>query len=266
MSPVRKAVIPAAGRGTRFYPVTRSVPKELLPIVATPAIDYVIREAIACGIEEIVLVTSREKPELAAHFEANRPAARVTLVYQDRPLGLGHAVHCAREAVGNEPFAVLLPDDIYLAPWPTAELIQLYQQQGKSAVTLLEVPKEEVSRYGVVRPAWERDGVFGIADLVEKPQSSAAPSCLVLPGRYLLTPEVWDVLLHTAPGSGGEIQLTDALRVLAQRGNLIGVRSRGRRFDVGFPAGMIQAQVAFGLADPDCAPALRNALTQLLRE
>lgn len=262
---VRKAVIPAAGRGTRFYPVTRSVPKELLPIVATSAIDWVIQEAVATGIEEVIVVSSPHKPGLAQHINANA-TTKMTIVLQETPLGLGHAVACARAAVGDEPFAVLLPDDIYEPPWPTSDLVDLYAAQGMSAVTLLEVTADDVSRYGVIAPSWEREGLIGISDLVEKPSKQAAPSRLTLAGRYLLEPEIFDILVYTPPGIGGEIQLTDALRVLASRGRLLGLRARGRRHDIGNPLGMILAQVAFGLRDSAVAPSLLTALRQLLAE
>lgn len=264
MASLRKAVIPAAGRGTRLFPVARSVPKELLPIVATAAIDHVVAEAIAAGIEEIVLVTSVDKPDLEVHLRAHPAAARVTIVHQDSPLGLGHAVACARGAVGDDAFAVLLPDDLYEPPLPTADLADLYRRGGVPCVSLLEVAPEEVSRYGVVRPSWRRDGVVGIADLVEKPAPGAAPSCLVLPGRYLLEPDVFDALDRTAPGAGGEIQLTDALRALAALERLVGLPVRGRRHDVGHPLGLLVAGVAFGLREPALAPALRAALARLL--
>ncbi|MEK6607379.1 MAG: sugar phosphate nucleotidyltransferase, partial [Myxococcota bacterium] len=158
---VRKAVVPAAGMGTRLRPITRTIPKELLPIVDTAAIDFIVREAVESGIDELVLVTSAKKPLLLQHLEAAPPPLRVTIVVQDEPRGLGHAVLCAREAIGDEPFAVMLPDDLYDGPSPTRELCELHASTGMSAIGLIEVPAEEVSRYGVVRPAWERDRVVG---------------------------------------------------------------------------------------------------------
>jgi UTP--glucose-1-phosphate uridylyltransferase len=282
----RKAVIPAAGLGTRFLPATKVVPKELLPIVDIPAIQYVVAEAVASGLTELVLVTGRGKSAIEDHFDASpelerfleergkhdllalvRDVARmvhVVSVRQKQPLGLGHAVLTARRYVGNEPFAVLLGDDIFDAPVPcTRQLLDVYAAHGP-VVALLAVPPERTHLYGVVagRPAGIR--LHRIEQLVEKPPTGTAPTNLAIMGRYVLPPEIFDILEETPPGKGGEIQLTDALQTLARRSALYGLEFEGRRYDAGEKVGFIEATVAFALKRPELAAELRPVLRRLL--
>ena len=238
---VRSAVIPAAGLGTRFLPATKAVPKELFPIGDRPAIQIVIDEALGAGIEHVVVISSRSKPAIDAYF-APDPALiealeakgknetaerlrsigrdwRVSIVYQDEPKGLGHAVGCARDAVGDEPFAVLLPDELMTSSAVLAQMNGVCAATGGSVVAVVNVPREQVSAYGVIDPAGEltHDGVIAVRDLVEKPSPQDAPSNFILTGRYVLTADAWDEIDRLTPGSGGELQLTDALRAQAAR-------------------------------------------------
>ncbi|MCU1388349.1 MAG: galU, partial [Ilumatobacteraceae bacterium] len=252
---VRTAVIPAAGLGTRFLPATKAVPKELLPIIDVPALQLVIDEAVGAGIDHIVIVNSRTKPSIEAYF-AESPAViaklissgraelaermqaigrdvQISFAYQDDPRGLGHAVGCAREAVGDEPFAVLLPDELMGTSELLAAMCDVCVSTGGSVVGLKRIPREDVSAYGVITPAGEidADGVVAIADLVEKPAVADAPSDLIIIGRYVLTPDVFDAIADLRPGAGGELQLTDALRVQAASRPFHGVLRDVRRFD-----------------------------------
>ena len=284
---VRSAVIPAAGLGTRFLPATKAVPKELMPIGDTPAIQIIIDEALGAGIEHIVVVSNRSKAAIDRYFEPNeelveamrakgndevaeRLAAigrdwRVSIVYQDEPRGLGHAVGCARAAVGDEPFAVMLPDELMGDSSLLAQMNGVCAATGGSVVGVKQVPMSEVSSYGVLVPAGERDsaGVIPVADLVEKPPVEEAPSDYILIGRYVLTPDVFDEIERVTPGSGGEIQLTDALRAQAARGPFSAVLTRTARYDTGNPVGFLEAAVAFALQHPDLAPATREMLAAL---
>lgn len=278
---VRTAVIPAAGMGTRFLPATKAVPKELLPIIDTPAIQLVIDECVGAGIDHVVIVTSASKPSIEAYFapspevverlrstgrdemadalERIGSTVRVSFVTQDFPHGLGHAVACARQAVGDEPFAVLLPDELMADSALLAQLIDVCERTASSVVGLLQVPRHEVSRYGVVAPAGPigADGVVGVRTMVEKPPVEEAPSELIIIGRYVLTNEVFDLLERVVPGSGGEIQLTDALRMQAEAGAFHGVLGTTRRFDTGTPLGWLTAVVDRALDDPVVGPSLR---------
>lgn len=283
---VRSAVIPAAGLGTRFLPATKAVPKELMPIGDTPAIQIIIDEALGAGIDHIVVVSSRGKPAIEHYFTpdddlvnalrdkgkddvADRLAAigrdwRVTITYQDNPRGLGHAVGCAREAVGDEPFAVLLPDELMGDSSLLAQMNGVCASTGGSVVGVTQVPRDQVSSYGVLDPAGaiDDDGVIAVADLVEKPAVADAPSDLIIIGRYVLTPDVFDEIDALVPGSGGELQLTDALRAQAARSPFSGVLSRTSRFDTGNPVGFLGAAVAFALRNPDMAPGMRALLDE----
>jgi UTP--glucose-1-phosphate uridylyltransferase len=284
---VRSAVIPAAGMGTRFLPATKAVPKELMPIGDTPAIQIIIDEALGAGIDHIVIVTSRNKPAIERYFErddelveslrakgkddlADRLAAigrdwRVSIAYQDNPRGLGHAVGCGREAVGAEPFAVMLPDELMGDSTLLAQMIDVCASTNGSVVGVKEVPHEQVSSYGVLAPAgpMSDSGVIAVADLVEKPAIEDAPSDYILIGRYVLTPDVFDEIENLTPGSGGELQLTDALRAQAARSPFHGVLSRATRHDTGNPAGFLGAAIDFGLRDPELAPEIRAHLETL---
>ena len=271
---VRTAVIPAAGLGTRFLPATKAVPKELLPIIDTPALQLIIDEAVGAGIEHVVIVTNRNKPAIEAYFEPSddvlaklrstgRDAmadrlesiardVRVSFVYQDEALGLGHAVGCAAEAVGDEPFAVLLPDELMGDSALLDQMARLCESSGGGVVGLKRVPRESVGSYGVIEPKGELDGdgVVGVRTLVEKPPIEDAPSDLIVIGRYVLTPDVFEELERVQPGTGGEIQLTDALRVQAANGPFHGVLSRTDRYDTGTPIGWLTAVVDLALNDP----------------
>ncbi len=285
---VRSAVIPAAGMGTRFLPATKAVPKELMPIGDTPAIQIIIDEALGAGIEHIVIVSSRSKPAIDRYFErddalvesmrakgedaiADRLASigkdwRVTITYQDNPRGLGHAVGCARQAVGNEPFAVLLPDELMGDSSLLAHMNGVCASTGGSVVAVKQVAREQVSSYGVLAPSGpiDDDGVIPVADLVEKPSVDEAPSNYILIGRYVLTPDVFDEIDHLTPGRGGELQLTDALRAQAARSPFSGVLSRIARYDTGSAAGFLEAAVAISLQNDAIAAPLREALRGLL--
>ncbi|HNJ96855.1 MAG TPA: UTP--glucose-1-phosphate uridylyltransferase [Ilumatobacteraceae bacterium] len=270
----RTAVIPAAGLGTRFLPATKAVPKELLPIIDTPALQLIIDECAGAGIDHVVVVTSHAKPAIEAYF-ADAPEVvarlrdtgrgemadrlerigrdvRISFAYQDVAMGLGHAVGCARQAVGDEPFAVLLPDEIMGDSSLLAHMADLSASTGGSVVGLKQVPRDEVHRYGVIDPAGAlgNDGVIPIRTMVEKPKNADAPSELIIIGRYVLTPDVFDCIERVQPGSGGEIQLTDALRMQAEAGPFHGVLSDILRYDTGNPFGWLTAVVELALADP----------------
>lgn len=281
---VRTAVLPAAGLGTRFLPASKAVPKELMPIGDTPAIQYVIDEALGAGVDHIVIVSSRQKPAVEGYFQpapdvvakleqsgrhalAERITSigadwRVTVVYQDEPKGLGHAVGCARDAVGDEPFAVLLPDEIMGSSALLAQMNGVCASSGGSVVGLKEVPAREVSAYGVIDPGGpvDEDGVVPVRDLVEKPPMDEAPSNLILIGRYVLTPDVFDEIAGLQPGRGGELQLTDALRAQAARAPFHGVVSHIERFDTGTPVGLLTAAIELTLRNPEYGPELQAYL------
>jgi UTP--glucose-1-phosphate uridylyltransferase len=284
---VRSAVIPAAGMGTRFLPASKAVPKELLPIGDTPALQLVIDEALGAGIDHVVIVSSKGKPAIEAYFEPSPEVIetleasgrteladrirgigadwRVTVVHQDAPKGLGHAVGCAAEAVGNQPFAVLLPDELMGDSSLLAHMNGICVSTGGSVVGLKEVPDEEVSSYGVIDPAGpvDGDGVVAIRDMVEKPPRESAPSNLIIIGRYVLTPDVFDEIAGLQPGRGGELQLTDALRAQAARAPFHGVVSRITRYDTGNPLGFLTAAIELTLRNPDMGADLRRFLGAL---
>ena len=274
MQKVRKAVIPAAGLGTRFLPVTKATPKEMLPIVDKPTIQYIVEEALASGIEEILIITGRSKRaiedhfdrsiELALNLEASDKTAELEMVKeissirihytrQKEPRGLGHAILCAKQFVGNEPFAVLLGDDVVDAQVPALkQLINVYDKTGASVLGVQEVPLEKVSSYGIVtsQPTDELR-TFTVSDMVEKPAVEDAPSRLAVLGRYVITPEVFDILEQTSPGRGNEIQLTDALKVLAKEQAMYAYNFEGRRYDVGDKQGFLEATVEMALKRPE---------------
>ncbi len=285
---LRKAVLPAAGLGTRFLPVTKAVPKELLPLLDRPCIEYVVAEAIEAGLTDIVLVTSRGKSAMEDYFDRS-PALEATLeatgklallaevrrvarlatvvtVRQQEQRGLGHAVLAAAPAVGNEPFAVLLGDDIIDAPTPTiGQLAQVFAEWGGAVVALQEVPRADTKKYGICAGEMETADRMRIRAMVEKPAPEQAPSTLSIVGRYILPPEIFGILETTAPGAGGEIQLTDALAVLAARGQAQGILFAGRRFDTGNPMGLLEASLHFALKRPEYAEAARALVARFAR-
>ena len=267
--PVRTGVIPAAGLGTRFLPASKAVPKVLLPVFDRPIIQYAVEEMARAGIEQITIVVSPGQTAIAEHFSpapeleamleaagkldllaasrAPQNLAEIRYVDQPHPLGLGHAVWCARDQVGDEPFAVVLPDELFdPAEDFLASLVCLFDEKGASAIAGLEVPHAEISRYGVIEPADPVADPVRITSLVEKPPADEAPSDIAIVGRYVLEPRVFGILSAVTPGAVGEIQLTDALQVLAKEGRLWAKRYRGRRWDVGTREGLLQANVDFG--------------------
>jgi UTP--glucose-1-phosphate uridylyltransferase len=284
---VRKAVIVAAGMGTRMLPASKVVPKELLPVVDKPAIQMVVEEAVEAGIEEIVLLLGPGKEALREHFEpvpalerhledrgkkdlleivhkTNR-LARFTIAWQNEPLGLGHAVLQARAAVGDEPFAAILPDDIFDCSRPCLrQLLDVAEPADAPTVALLRVPRSELSKYGIVaiKPAGSRR--YELTGMVEKPPIDQAPSEFAIMGRYILTPDIFDLLARVKPGAGGEIQLTDGLLALAQRRKLYGYEFEGIRYDLGDRVGFLTAQIGFGLKRPELAASLRAWLKTAL--
>lgn len=283
---VRSAVIPAAGLGTRFLPATKAVPKELFPIGDQPAIQVVIDEALGAGIDHIVIVSSRDKPAVAEYFEPNEELLaaldakgktdtadrlrsigrdwRVSIVYQDDPKGLGHAVGCAREAVGGEPFAVMLPDEIMSSSSLLAQMNGVCASTGGSVVAVSEVPREQVSSYGVIDPSGPMvDGVIPVQDLVEKPPVDEAPSNYIITGRYVLTADAWGEIEALTPGRGGELQLTDALKAQAARSPFHAVLSDVGRYDTGNPLGFLTASIQLGLTNPELRDDLREFLSTL---
>ncbi len=281
-------MIPAAGLGTRFLPATKAVPKELLPILDTPILQLVIDEAIGAGIEHIIVVTHRDKPAIEAYFAAapelvaklresgrkelaDRMAAighdvEVSFAYQDEPRGLGHAVGCAAELVGERPFAVLLPDEIMGDSSLLAHMNGVCARTGGGVVALKQVPRTEVGAYGVIDPAGpvDADGVVAVRSMVEKPDPATAPSDLIIIGRYVLTPDVFAEIGRLTPGAAGEIQLTDALRVQARRGPFHGVVSTIARHDTGKPESWLEAVVDLALADERYAVDFREFLRRRL--
>ncbi|MCL2395480.1 MAG: UTP--glucose-1-phosphate uridylyltransferase GalU [Acidimicrobiaceae bacterium] len=287
VSSVRKAVIPAAGLGTRFLPATKSQPKEMLPLVDRPAIQYVVEEAVRAGIRDVLIVTGRGKRTLEDHFdrslelEANLAAkgrhedvelvrsiaemAEIHYVRQGEPLGLAHAVGLARKHIGDEPFAVLLGDDIMHERSGVLEgMLDLYCQEGRSVVAFKEVPHEEISMYGCASCEPVRDNIVRLLDLVEKPHPTEAPSNLAVMGRYILTPDIFDAIDEVKPGKGGELQLTDAIKLLLGQQDVYGYTFRGGRFDTGNKLDFLRATVEIALEREDIGPAFWEYLERRL--
>ena len=287
---VHKAVIPAAGLGTRVLPATKSVPKEMLPLADKPTIQYIVEEAVASGVNHIAIVTSRakraiedffdESPELTAALERKgdkqrlamlaqiENMAQISFTRQQRALGLGHAVLMAKDIIGNEAFGVLLGDDLVDNPQRPClkQLIEVHERTGASVLAVMRVPHDQVSRYGVVALAPDGDldaRTHRVLDLVEKPSVEEAPSDLIIIGRYVLTPAIFDALEHTTAGSGGEIQLTDALHALAKREPIYAYEFEGDRYDTGDPVGLLTTSLAFSLQRPDLAPGVKAYLKTL---
>ncbi|MDP8928983.1 MAG: UTP--glucose-1-phosphate uridylyltransferase GalU [Actinomycetota bacterium] len=289
-SSVRKAVLPAAGYGTRFLPATKAQPKETIPVVDRPAIQYVVEEAVRAGLDDLLIITGRNKQPIEDHFDRNpeledvldqkgkeeereevvRLARLGVLHYVRQPvqMGLGHAVLQARKHVGDEPFAVLLGDDILDPDEPFLEhMIEIYEQTRRPVVAVTAVAEEQISSYGVVASEpRDTDGVYDVHDLVEKPEPDAAPSNLAIIGRYVLTSEVFDVIERTEPGSGGEIQLTDALKTMAQEEAIVAVEYTGARHDIGDVPGFLKANVALAADRPEFADDFLDWLEEFMRE
>lgn len=286
---IKKAVIPVAGLGTRFLPATKTVPKELLPIVDIPAIQYVVQEAVDSGISEIIFVTGRGKDSIEDHFdpapdlehvleERGQKEMLATLqritemiqvvsVRQKQPLGLGHAVFCARDLVGDEPFAVLLADDLIDAQLPCLrQLLDVFEQKKESVIALMRVPHAEVQRYGVIRGQALTDRLYQVEEMVEKPRPHEAPSQMAIIGRYVLRPEIFSLLENLPPGRGGEIQLTDGLLELVRKRKVYGYEFVGERYDVGDKLGFVQATVAYALKRPDLEDKVREYLKSVISE
>lgn len=283
---IRKAVFPAAGLGTRFLPATKAQPKEMLPIVDKPAIQYAVEEAVAAGIEAIIIVTGRGKDAIENHFdrsveleqvlatqgkedlleEVRRISEMVAFCYvrQKAPLGLGHAVLVTRDLVGNEPFAVLLADDLIDGPVPAIQQIsQVFDRHHASVLAVCPVPSEETSSYGIVAGRPVGEGVYQVTDLVEKPPPEEAPSNLGIVGRYILTPQIFEELQQTSPDARGEIQLTNGLKRLLRRENVYAVELKGRRHDTGSKLGFLQATVELALRRSDIGKAFQEYLKAL---
>jgi len=289
MKKIRKAVIPAAGLGTRFLPVTKSVPKEMLPIVDKPTIQYIIEEIVASGIEEILIINGRNKEMIINHFDkvpeleallrasgktdaleevqAITDMARIFSVRQKEAKGLGHAVLCAKEFVGNEPFAVVLGDDIVYNDGKPAlkQMIDVFEKYQSSVIGIQQVPKDQVNKYGIVSGTKVDDRVFQVNDLVEKPAIGEAPSTMAILGRYIITPAIFDILEHTGKGAGGEIQLTDGLKTLATMEKMFAYDFIGKRYDVGDKLGFLQATVEFGLKNEELGIHFREYLETLMK-
>jgi UTP--glucose-1-phosphate uridylyltransferase len=266
--PVHHAVIPAAGLGTRFLPATRAVPKELLPVFDTPSLQHTIDEATGAGIDHIVLVSNRAKPAIEAFADRATSSARISVVYQESPRGLGDAVMCAREAVGDAPFAVLLPDELLGASSHLRDLIREHESSGRAVVGLKRVPRNEVSAYGCVTPQGVPDerGRVGVRDVVEKPNSVDAPSDLVIIGRYVFGRDVFGHLAALKPAAGGELQLSDAIGALARKGGVSGVLVDCSRHDTGTPLGMLTASIEAALRRRDVGAQLRDWLAKRLAQ
>jgi UTP--glucose-1-phosphate uridylyltransferase len=271
---LRKAVIPVAGLGTRFLPATKTVPKELLPIVDIPSIQYVVQEAVDAGIEEIIFVTGRGKDGIEDHFDeapeleqllterGNHEMARtlrkiaemteVVSVRQKKPLGLGHAVLCARDLVGDEPFAVMLADDLIDADVPgIRQLAEIFEETHESVIALMEVPQADVHHYGVIKGREIKKRLYQVGATVEKPLAKDAPSRMAIIGRYVLRSEIFKILQNLPPGQGGEIQLTDGLAQLVRERKIFGCEFVGDRYDIGDKFGFVRATVAYALKRPD---------------
>ena len=286
---IRKAVILAAGYGTRFLPATKVIPKEMLPLVDRPAIQHVVEEAVRAGLRQIILVTAAAKRAVEDHFdrefelerwleqkgsgqqaeEMRRLAemAEIVCVRQKERLGIGHAVRIARSLVGDEPFALFFPDDIIESEVPAIQqLMDVFYRHGGSVLAVQRLPREELSHYGIIEPKQLEERVYQVLRIVEKPPASEAPSDLAAVGRYVLTPAIFDALERTPTGAGGEIQLTDGIGLLIGEEPVFACRYEGERFDVGRPLGLLKASLSMALRRPDLGPELRSYLRDLLAE
>ncbi len=280
---VKKAVIPAAGLGTRFLPATKAIPKEMIPIVDIPMIQYIVEEAVRAGIKDIVLITARHKEAIENHFDFNyeledtldkkqkKDLAEISRdigrrcnlisIRQKTPMGLGHAVLCAEPVIGNEPFAVLLGDDLIDSKVPcTKQLLEIYEKEKASVVGVMEISKADTSKYGIVGGKMLNPKLMEVSHLVEKPASKDAPSCWAIPGRYILSASIFKYLKETKPGKGGEIQLTDGLQKMATQERLLAYAFEGTRYDTGDRLGFIDATLSFALRRPELADGVKALL------
>jgi len=288
MKPIRKAVIPAAGLGTRFLPATKAQPKEMLPLVDKPAIQHVVEEAVKAGLQDILIITGRGKRAIEDHFDrsfelehylaeagkvemleemrAIAEMANIHYVRQGEPRGLGHAVAVAREHVGDEPFAVMLGDDIMTGDSTVlSDMVALHDRYGRSVLALKEFPRNEISAYGCALPEAVDDSLVRILDVVEKPRPEDAPSNLAVMGRYVFTPEIFDCLDHTQPGAGGEIQLTDAIALLLKQQTIYGFVFEEGRYDIGDKLDYLRATVELAIEREDLGPRFRTFLADLVQ-
>ncbi|MBW4829375.1 MAG: UTP--glucose-1-phosphate uridylyltransferase GalU [Clostridiaceae bacterium] len=289
MVTIKKAIIPAAGLGTRFLPATKAQPKEMLPIVDKPTIQYIVEEAIESGIEDILIIIGRNKRAIEDHFDKSveleleleqkgkkellhiiqdiSKMVNIHYIRQKEPKGLGHAIHCAKTFIGNEPFAVLLGDDIVDSkPKPCLkQLIDVYDKYKTTIIGVQEVAREDVNKYGIVSGQQTKEGLYKVKNLIEKPSIEEAPSNIAILGRYIITPNIFDILEHTKPGSGGEIQLTDALKDLANKETIYAYIFEGTRYDVGDKLGFLKATVEFALKRNDLKYDFNNYLIKLLK-
>ncbi|RAK09776.1 UDP-glucose pyrophosphorylase [Halanaerobium saccharolyticum] len=286
---IKKAVIPAAGWGTRLLPATKAQPKEMLPIVDKPAIQYIVEEAVAAGIEDILIITSKDKQSIEDHFDISQAledalekqgktellkmvediSEMITIhsVRQKEQKGLGHAIYCAKTFVGDDPFAVLLGDDIIHSKKPVIQqMIEVYEEKKAPVLGCKTVPEKDVSKYGIVNYS-RRDGdVYKVEDMIEKPSLAEAPSNLAILGRYIITPEIFDILENTPPGKGGEIQLTDALKTMLDKRAVYGYDFEGKRYDVGNKMGFLKTTVELALAREDLGPEFKQYLKDLTED
>ncbi len=285
---VRKAVIPAAGWGTRFLPITKSIPKEILPLVDKPIIQYAVEECAACGIELIIIITSQGKAAIEDYFDKSvglehileqkgkedllakishlADLPNICFVHQKELLGLGHAVLSTKDVVGKEPFVVILPDDLFeQRELVLKKMLKIFDEYQGSVVALKRVEPDEIARYGIIKPKKVAKNVYQVMDMVEKPEPSKAPSNLAIMGRYVLTPEVFQELQSTSFGIGGEIQVTDGLKRLLQRQAIFGYEIEGDYYDAGTIPGWIKATIAMALKHPEIGPELKDYLSHLVR-
>ncbi|MDO4793000.1 MAG: UTP--glucose-1-phosphate uridylyltransferase GalU [Filifactor alocis] len=285
MKKVKKAIIPAAGLGSRFLPATKAQPKEMLPVVDKPTLQYIIEEAVNSGIEEILIITGRNKSSIEDHFDKSveleleleksgktellklvrdiSNMVNIHYIRQKEPKGLGHAVSCAKSFIGDEPFAILLGDDIVDAKTPCLkQLIDAYDDYGAAILGVKEVEETEVDKYGIVDGLKRSDNLYEVSDLVEKPEIGKAPSNVAILGRYIITPRIFEILENTAPGKNGEIQLTDALRTLLKEEKMYAYIFEGKRYDIGDKAGFIEATIDFALQREE----LRDKILAILKD
>lgn len=285
MKRVKKAIIPAAGLGTRFLPATKAQPKEMLPVVDKPTLQYIIEEAVNSGIEEILIITGRNKSSIEDHFDKSvelemelersgktelletvrkiSNMVNIHYIRQKEPKGLGHAVSCAKSFIGDEPFAVMLGDDVVDAQVPCLkQLIDAYDANQGSILGVKEVDRSQVNKYGIVDGVFQSEGLYQVRDLVEKPDVSVAPSNIAILGRYIISPAIFEILDHTPPGKNGEIQLTDALKTLLKHEKMYAYVFEGKRYDIGDKVGFIEATIDFALKRPE----LREGVLEILKD
>jgi UTP--glucose-1-phosphate uridylyltransferase len=285
---IRKAVIPAAGLGTRLLPATKATPKEMLPLADKPSIQYIVEEAVASGIEHVIVITSRTKRIIEDHFDSSpelermleqkgdyktlemlkqiEDMAQVTFTRQPSPRGLGHAILQAKDLVGDEPFGVMLPDDLIDTNGDTPclrQLMDVYEQHEGSVLAVMHVPRDQVSRYGIIAGESTAPRTWRVSETVEKPPMERAPSDLAIVGRYVLTPEIFELLERTQPGSGGEVQVTDAIDALLGLQSVFAYEFTGTRYDMGDKLGWLTTSVAYALKRPDLAPSIKTFLRGL---